>query len=86
MLSFVVGRVGLKNDRPLVGALFQRVTEIVDQFTADDVVNLISAMARLELHDEALLASLMQKYPPSSYSSEDWLRLTWTVLFHKYQD
>jgi hypothetical protein len=79
MLAYVSGRVGLKSDHALLDALFARAEQLLDEFSPQDVLNLVSAMARLEIRKESLLSGLLHKHPLKIYSSEDWLRLTWSV-------
>merc|ERR1712196_352172 len=37
------------------------------------------AMARLEVKDEQAMIRLMLRHPPTSYTSNDWIWLTWCV-------
>jgi len=85
MLAYVAGRAGLRNDAGIVASLFRLARGVLDDFQPPDIVNLVSAMARLGVQDASLLAGLMGRFPPGRYSSEDWLRLTWSVYRLKPQ-
>jgi len=78
VLAHVLGRVGVR-DEDLLQAVFARVRTKIEAFHPQEVLNLLAAMARLEVDDEEVAARLMLRFPPSEYSSVEWLRLTWAV-------
>lgn len=79
MLCFVAGRIGLGAEVVLVEALFGRVRASLEELQPQDVLNTISAMARLKMQDKALLEGLLGRHPLSGFSPEEFLRLTWSV-------
>lgn len=78
VLAHVLGRVGLR-DEDLLKAVFGRVRTSIQAFHPQEVLNLLAAMARLEVDDEEVAARLMLRFPPGEYTSVEWLRLTWAV-------
>jgi len=44
-----------------------------------DIVNILSAMARLQVDNEPVFISLMLRFPPTEFSCAEWIRLTWSV-------
>lgn len=78
MIAYVAGRVGMPG-AGLHQALFARAGQLCGSLSPQEIVNFLSAMARLESRNERVMINLMLRHPPGAYSSLEWLRLTWSV-------
>lgn len=78
MLTYVAGRVGLQDDTFLIDKLLESVAGFLESFQPQDIVNIVSACARLGVSDETLLDKLLNRFPQSQFSPQEWIRLTWS--------